>query len=106
MGQAAKDRLIEAKLEMRDQANEWRTVADGLYARAVYAGIICRFGLDEEPLNVIAQELNIMRIPRLRGEDKRWTGPDVSRLLCRVAALADDTEKPERWVEKMGIYRD
>ena len=101
MGQQVKERLLEQKLEMRDKAHQWRSVADALYARAIYSGIICRLGLDEAPLADIAAELNVIKIPRLRGQDRRWTDHDVSRLLARVAALADEAEKPEAWAAKM-----
>lgn len=97
----AKEHDLEQKLEVRAKANEWRMVANALYARAIFKDVICRFGWEEEPLSVIAQDLSTLQIPHVRGEDRRWTDKDVSRLLARVAALADDADSPETWAAKM-----
>lgn len=92
------------KQDLRDQANTWRTIADGLYCRWVFKNVIQRFGWEEETLSGIAAELSAMYIPHVRGEVRKWTEKDVSRLLARVAALADDTDKPEIWAAKMAGY--
>lgn len=99
-----KERHNARRLDMHEQANAWRTIADGLYARWVFKNVIQRFGWEEDPLAEIAQELTTMQIPHVRGENRRWTDKDVSRLLACVAAMADDTDKPEIWAAKMAGY--
>lgn len=96
-----KDELKTLKLEAQQQANQWRTIADSLYARAIYKNFIQQFGLDLSPLGEIAEELTVFKIPRIRDSGHTWTGKDVSRLLARVAALADDTDSPAMWAHKI-----
>lgn len=82
------DSAIQKKLTQRDKAKGWREAADSLYARAIYAEIVQP--MEDEPLQAIASELNQMHIPKVRGSG-RWTCSDVTRLLARVAAMADAT---------------
>lgn len=98
MGEQAKQHALERKLDLRDQAKGWREVADSLYARAVYSQIVQP--MEDEGLAYIASEMNLMRVPKVRGSGV-WTTSDVSRLLCRVAAMADETTNPKAWKHKM-----
>jgi hypothetical protein len=75
------------KLATRERAKGWREVADSLYARAVFAEIVQP--MLDRPLTEIARDLNSMHVPKVRGVD-RWTAPDVTRLLARVAAVASE----------------
>mgnify|MGYP000724558482 CR=1 FL=1 len=92
------------RLDMHEQANAWRTIADGLYARWVFKNVILASGWEEDCLAEIAEELSTLRIPHVRGEGRKWTDKDVSRLLARVAAMANGTDKPEIWAAKMSEY--
>ena len=91
------------KPDLRDQTNAWRTIADGLYCRWVFKNVIQRFGWADGALSGIAAELSAMYIPHARGEARRWTDKDVSRLLARVAAMADDTVNAEAWAAKCQV---
>lgn len=98
------DQLTVQKMEARQKANQWRTIADSLYARAVYKNFIQQFGLDLSPLAEIAEELTKFEIPRIRDGGHEWSDKDVSRLLARVAALAEDTDSPEMWAHKIAGF--
>lgn len=99
-----KEHKQKKRLNLQQQAKTWREVADSLYARALYSKIVGPMA--DSTLEEIAEELNLLRIPKVRGAG-RWTASDVTRLMARVASMADDARHPAAWTEKMdGIMRD
>lgn len=98
MNAQMKQRETARKLELIDEVKGWREVADSLYARAVYARVIQP--IEQEGLSYIADQLNHLKIPKVRGAG-RWGTSDVSRLLARVAAMANDATRPQDWPAKM-----
>jgi len=95
-----KERQLERKLDLHEQAKSWREVADSLYARALWSKIVGPMA--DSTLEEIAEELNLTRVPKVRGVGK-WTASDVTRLMARVASMADDARHPAAWAEKMNV---
>jgi hypothetical protein len=97
-----KERRIAEAIAQREAAHVWRSTADSIYARAVFARIVQPM-MDQNPewtFAEIAEELRLRRIPRVRGTAP-WAGKDVSALIARVAAMAHDVDDPASWGRTM-----